>query len=155
MEQEERIEKRLEALERQTEPIKVTRIELDPGVIEERLAETNKLLRGIAQTQADHGERLDTLERGQQELKQELFAHSTTWLDTLQEHFHDVKAVLDEIGTKQADHSERFDEIKISMNDLKATIATKDDMTELKATQDEQGAKLDQILTLLQQESGE
>ncbi len=161
MEQEERFErieeqqkefvKRLEDIERQTEPIKVTRVEIDTGGIQERLAENNKLLRGIAQAQADHSERFDMLERSQQELMQELQAHSTAWLETLQENFDETKAVLIEIGTKQADHSERFDEVKVGVNDIKATMATKDEMAALKA---DHGAKLDMILQLLQQRSG-
>ena len=154
-EQQKEIVRRLDEIERtrgETEPIKINRIETDTGGILERLTETNKLMRGIGERQAGHGERLDTLSRGQQELRQELHTISNTWLDTLQENFDDVK-------TMQADHSERFDRVGHQISEVRqqsesrfdrieATMATKDDISGIKATQD-------LILQLLQQKPGE
>jgi len=154
-EQQKEIVRRLDEIERtrgETEPIKINRIEIDTGGILERLTETNKLMRGIGERQAGHGERLDTLSRGQQELRQELHTISNTWLDTLQENFDDVK-------TMQADHSERFDRVGHQISEVRqqsesrfdrieATMATKDDISGIKATQD-------LILQLLQQKPGE
>jgi arsenate reductase-like glutaredoxin family protein len=76
--------KRLEELERQTEPIKITRLEIDPGGMQELLVQANNRLERIIQTQTDRSEKLDTLTHGQQELKQELYTLSNNWLDTLQ-----------------------------------------------------------------------
>ncbi|HEX3643202.1 MAG TPA: hypothetical protein VHV10_18090 [Ktedonobacteraceae bacterium] len=105
-----------------------TRESLD--TIERKQNEAIRLLRGIRQTQADHGERFD-------ELKQELHTHSEVWLKSLQENFDQVKEALVEIRTTQGTHNERFD-----------AMATKDDIASIKATQD-------QILQLLQQKPPE
>ena len=67
-----------------TEPIRIDRLEIDRGGTQEMLKETNKKLKQIIQTQTDRSEKLDTLTRGQQELKQELYTLSNNWLDTLQ-----------------------------------------------------------------------
>jgi predicted transcriptional regulator len=55
--------------------------------------------------------RLDVLEQGQRELKQELKTVSDTWLETLQEHYND--------------HTARFEKIE-------STMATKDDLAKMK-----------------------
>jgi len=140
----EKIEQRLEKIEQQqTEPIKVTRIEIDTGGILEQLAEMNKLLSGIGERQADHGERFDRLAHVQQETK-EIHTISNVWLDALQENIGDIKA-------GQASHNERFDTVE------RAIGAVQSDVSSLKATQDDhsallkdQGQKLDLILHLLQ-----
>ncbi len=79
-------------------------------------------LHQIAQTQADHGERFDTLKV---ELKQELETHSKGWLQSLQENYTEHQS---DIQTLQGTQNERFDGVD---------------------------RKLDQILQLLQQKSGE
>ncbi len=101
-------------------------------------------------------------------LKQELHTISNTWLDTLQEHYTEHKQDISEVQTVQRGHSKYFEEHGKRL----AATATKEDISELKATVNEhgsvlkehssmlkehssmlkeQGAKLDQILALLKQ----
>ena len=77
-------------------------------------------------------------------LEQELSERSTTWLNTLQEHYTDHTARFDKIETVLSGHSKFFEEHGKRL----ATMATKDDITSIKATQE-------QILKLLQQKSGD
>jgi predicted nucleic acid-binding Zn-ribbon protein len=102
-EQFEELKKRIERLEQQTEPIKVTRIEIDTGDIRERLDR-------IERKQTDHSERFDILDRRQQELKQELkqelYTIAHTWLEALQENVGEIKA---EILTAQGTQNECFE----------------------------------------------
>ncbi len=132
------LEKRVEKLEQikgQTEPIKISRIEIDAGDMRERLdelerkqAEAINLLRGIREAQADHGEKFDTLAHVQQEskeeLRQEIYTISSTWLESLQENIYDIKMVQDAIKTTQADHSERFDRLDYQIKDVHAKLDT-------------------------------
>src|SRR5260370_6794688 len=108
--------KRLEELERQTEPIKITRLEIDAGGMQDLLVQANNRLERIIQTQADRSEKLHTLERGQQELKevllQEIHTLSKTWLDSLQENIDEIKAGMvrtradiSNIKATQSDHT--------------------------------------------------
>ena len=151
--------KRLEELERQTEPIKITRLEIDSGSMQELLVQANNRLERIIQTQTDRGEKLDTLERGQQELKQELYTLSHNWLDSLQENVDEIKdemagmrADISNIKATQSDHSAFLKEhgglLKEHGGLLKAT-ATKADISALKTTQDRQEALLQEILSRL------
>jgi chromosome segregation ATPase len=132
-EQFEELKRRVERLEQRTELIKVTRIEIDTGEVRERFDR-------IEQKQADHSERFDILDRRQQELKQELYAVSHTWLESLQENVDEIKA---EILTVQATQNERFDRIEASM-------ATKEDLSKLEARFDKLEAIQNEILALLQ-----
>lgn len=91
-------------------------------------------------------------------LKQELHTISSTWLDTLQEHYTEHKQDISEVQTVQRGHSKYFEEHGKRL----AATATKEDISELKATVNEQGsmlkeqgAKLDQILALLKQRPSE
>jgi chromosome segregation ATPase len=84
---------------------------------------------------ADVTTRLDTL-------KQELESHSEAWLKTLQEHYTEHKQDISDVKTVQSGHSKFFEEHGKRLSALKTT-------------QDEQDKKLDQILKLLQQKSGE
>ncbi|HEX3640537.1 MAG TPA: hypothetical protein VHV10_04550 [Ktedonobacteraceae bacterium] len=127
-----------------TEPIRIDHLEIDRGGTQELLKETNKKLDKIIQTQADRSESFDTLERSQQELKQELHTLSNNWLDSLQENVDEVKQ---EISGTRAD----ILALKESQADFRDTlIAVKEDITAIK---NEHGAKLDLILQLLQQKS--
>jgi chromosome segregation ATPase len=120
-EEQKEIKKRLTELERQTEPIKISRVELDMG---------------------DVRERFDTIERSIQASKEELTKEfdtvSKTWLDSLQEIFDELKVALVDVTMTQGSHNERFDHIETTMAtkddiaELKATIATKDDIASLK-----------------------
>jgi len=137
----EELKRRVEKLEQSGQQIQLLRTDVQ---------ETNMLLKRILPDVGTSREKLDALGRGQQELKQELHSHSEAWLNSLQESFEEVKSALVEIRTTQGSRNERFDRIE---SRLEAT-ATRDDITILKTTQDEQGAKLDQILQLLQQKPG-
>jgi len=117
----EKLEQEYAELKGQTEPIKVTRIEIDQGGMQELLVQANKQLERIIQTQADRSEKLDTLERSQQELKevllQEIHTISNTWLDSLQENVDEIKddmagtrADISNIKATQSDHSELLKE---------------------------------------------
>jgi chromosome segregation ATPase len=139
-EQFEELKRRVERLEQRTELIKVTRIEIDTGEVRERFDR-------IEQKQADHSERFDILDRRQQELKQELYAVSHTWLESLQENVDEIKA---EILTAQATQNERFDRIGMTMATKADMAAMETRMERIELAQAGQGAKLDQILALLQ-----
>ena len=127
----EELKRRVEKLEQSGQQIQLLRADVQ---------ETNILLKRILPDVGTSREKLDALGRGQQELKQELHSHSETWLKSLQENFDEVKSALVEIRTTQGTHNERFDH-----------LTTKEDLVALKT---EQGAKLDQILQLLQQKPG-
>ena len=69
-------------------------------------------------------------------IKQELKTVSDTWLDTLQEHYNEHHAYILALQESQAD--------------FRDTLKTaKDDITSIKATQDEQSQMLKQILNRL------
>lgn len=129
-----------------TEPIRIDRLEIDRGGTQEMLKETNKKLDQIIQTQAGRSGRFDALERGQQHLEQQLNAHSETWLNTLQENYTEHKQDITDIKTVQSGHSKFFeehgkrlaatatkDDVTTLRNEMKTTMATKDDIAELKA----------------------
>src|SRR6266571_1781136 len=82
--------------------------------------------------------RLDTLK---QEMTQELKTVSDTWLETMQEHYNEHHADIIALQESQAD-------LRDTLLEVKRTMATKDDITSIKATQE-------QILQLLQQKQGE
>ncbi len=82
--------------------------------------------------------RLDTLK---QEMTQELKTVSDTWLETMQEHYNEHHADILALQESQAD-------LRDTLLEVKRTMATKDDITSIKATQE-------QILQLLQQKQGE
>lgn len=130
-------EQRIRKLEQQTEPIKVTRIELDSSGVLEHMSQTNKLLKGMTEMLPDHGEKLDTLTRGQQEIKQDIKA------------IHDVF-----VGD--------FDRIETAMATKDDITRLETTTNALKTTQDEHGQLLSehsqmlkQILQLLQPKPGE
>lgn len=139
------LEQRIEQIEREMKRVRfaLDHIKLDTGAaresldtIEQRLSEALKLLRGIGQAQPDHSEKLDTLARRQQELKQEFYTVSNNWLESLQENVDDLKS---DIQTARGSHNERFDRIDTIM-------ATKEDVAVLRQ---EHGDLLRQILDRL------
>src|SRR2546429_9706460 len=99
------------------------RVQFDTGdaregldTVERRQAEALKQLRAIGQTQVDHDERLDTLARGQQELKQDLSAVFDGLVKHVQDEAHEIK-------TTQAGHSERFDMVERVLGTVQADIS--------------------------------
>jgi chromosome segregation ATPase len=129
------LQKRVEKLEQdyaelkgQTEPIKITRLEIDPGGMQELLVQANKRLERIIQTQTDRSEQFETLERGQQEIKQELLQEMHTishhWIDSLQGNVDHIKADISNIKATQSDQGEllkdygkRFDRLETTQSD--------------------------------------
>jgi hypothetical protein len=101
--------------------------------------------------------RLDELK---QDLTQELKTVSDAWLDTLQEHYTEhkdaisgVQQSVSEVQTVQRGHSKYFEEhgkrlSQMATKENLATMATKDDIRRIEATQE-------QILKLLQQKLSE
>jgi hypothetical protein len=69
-------------------------------------------LKTIAQTQADHGERFDSLKF---ELKQELETHSKTWLNALQGNYTEHQS---DIQTLQGTQNERFDGVDRKLDQI-------------------------------------
>jgi hypothetical protein len=122
-----------------TEPIRIDRLEIDRGGTQELLKETNKKLDKIIQTQTDRSERFDTLERGIQKLGQELNAHSENWLNTLQKDFDET---TQQIGGISAD-TLKIRESQADFRDKLVTMATKDDLSTLKSTQDQRFDKIE------------
>jgi len=120
----EELKKRVEKLEQQqTEPIKVTRIEIE---------QPRDLLQDISRKQ-DEQDRL-------------LVAHSRG-ISTLQTEMQGARADIMSIKATQSDHGELLMEHGKALAEIKATMATKEDIASIKATQDK-------ILQLLQR-SGE
>src|SRR5260370_24989051 len=127
------LDKRLREIEgRQTEPIKITRLEIDQGNVQELLVQANKRLEQIIQTQADRGKRLDTLENSQQALQQELHTLSNNWLDSLQENTDEIKQEI--VGARSDILALR--ESQADLRDTLKNTATKDDLTTV-ATKDD------------------
>jgi len=94
-----------------------------------------KRLRAIAEAQASHSEKLDTLDRGQQVIKQDIAAIHDAFVG-------DFERIEHSIGEVNATLSERFDTNE-------RTQAEHDQKL------DEQGTMLRQILQLLQQKPSE
>jgi carboxypeptidase C (cathepsin A) len=84
---------------------------------------------------------LNRLDELKQDLTQELTTVSETWLETMQENYGEHKADFLLLRESQADFRDTLLEVK-------RTMATKDDIAEIMATQE-------QILQLLQQKPGE
>jgi DNA repair exonuclease SbcCD ATPase subunit len=125
-----------------TEPIRIDHLEIDRGGTQELLRETNKKLEQIIQTQTDRSERLEALERGQQQLLQEIHNISHVWFESLQSNINEIK---------QETQGTRSDVLKIreSQADFKdklETMASKDDLAAIRA---EHGDMLRQILDRL------
>jgi LPS sulfotransferase NodH len=173
-------EERLEKLERtrgETEPIKISRIEIDTG----DTREMNSLLKHILSDMSTAREKLDTLDRGQQVIKQDIAAIHDVFVG-------DFERIEHSIGEVNATLSERFETneqavgaVQADVSNLNATLserfetneqavgAVQADVSNLKATQTEHGQKLDehgqkldeqgtmlrQVLQILQQKLGE
>ncbi|HWS82931.1 MAG TPA: hypothetical protein VN207_01585 [Ktedonobacteraceae bacterium] len=125
-----------------TEPIKITRLEIDQGGMNKRLdavqEDTNVLKIEMQGARAD----IRVVKANQSDLRGSLEEHGQRLvaIETKQDGHTEV---LGQIVNVSEGHTKRFDHID-------AAIATKDDVAALKATQAEQGAKLDLILQLLQ-----
>jgi archaellum component FlaC len=96
--------------------------------------------------------RASTLEAQVEELSSDTDEHFRALRQTMEGNFtelkQDIKQLADGIKASYVSIGDTF----IAMgNDIKASVATKEDLAALKASQDEQGAKLDLILQLLQQ----
>jgi hypothetical protein len=108
--------------EKQTEPLRIARVEIDSAGMQDLLKQNTMLLERLIHLQSAYDHKLDTLERNHHELKQELYTLSHGWLDALQENENH----------RQADHAN----VKATLSDHGETLkhmATKDDITALKA----------------------
>lgn len=110
-------EKRLIRVERQTEPIQITRLEIDSGSIHRRLDEIEENT-NVTKIQME-GVRGDLLQirESQADLR-----------DRLIEHSEDLKAIKD----KQDTHTEILGQIMNFSERIEGTMATKDDITSVK-----------------------
>lgn len=118
-----------------TEPIRIDRLEIDRGGTQELLRETNKKLEQIIQTQTDRSEKFDALERGQQELLQEIHNISHVWIDSLQGNVEIIKNTTDEIknaaqGSRLAFRESLADQ-RDALKRIEGTMATKEDLGKL------------------------
>jgi len=131
-EEHEELKERVKKLEQQTEPVKVTRIEIKQGDLERTLDNHTALL----QEQDGLLHKIYTMTGNQ-----------ATDIGVLKHEMQGARADITAIKATQSDHGEML-----------KTMATKDDVavlkgdiTSIKEIQTEQGQKLDQILQLLQQ----
>jgi chromosome segregation ATPase len=135
--------------EQQTEPIRVTRLEIDQGGIQDQL-------KSVIQTQVDHSEKLDTLDHHMKDTQADIKVVKANQSDlhgyldekfkSVDEKFKSVEAELDahreavfrQLITLSANHTKRFDQIDATMatKDDLTTMATKDDLTTM-ATKDD------------------
>jgi hypothetical protein len=119
-----------------TEPIKVTRLEIDSGSMHELLVQANNRLEQIIQTQTDRSERFDTLERGQQELKQDLHTLSDNWLDSLQENVDELKQDIAGVSADTLKIRESQGDFRDTLLEVKETMATKEDIKNMATKED-------------------
>jgi len=77
-------------------------------------------------------------------IRQELKTVSDTWLETMQEHYDEHKQDISDIKTVLSGHAKFFEEHGKRLAHIDTAMATKEDITSIKATQE-------QILQLLQQ----
>jgi chromosome segregation ATPase len=151
------LKRRVERLEQQTEPIKITRLEIEQGDLSKRLGSVQEdvtILRldvtalkvEMRDTRAD----ILKVRESQADLR-----------DTLKEHGQRLKSieqtqvthteVLEQIVNLSEDHTKRFDRIDENIAELRSTqTELRSTQTELRSAQTEQGRKLDLILKLLQ-----
>jgi hypothetical protein len=112
----EHLEEKVRKLEeQQTEPLKITRVEIDSAGMQDLLKQNNQLLERLLQSQAAYDYRLNAL-------TQELYTHSTSWLNTLQENENERRADHASVKATLSDHGEM----------LKHT-ASKDDLTAMES----------------------
>jgi chromosome segregation ATPase len=149
------IKRRLARVERYTEPIQITRLEIESGSIFRRLDEVQDNM-GVLKTQME-GVRGDVsiVKSNQGDLKEYLERQFKT-IEDKQDTHHDLIGQLIGVGEE---HTKSLTDIKERLATIETTMATKDDISALKgdfsalkATQTEQGAKLDQILELLKRQ---
>lgn len=162
-------DKRLSEVEsRQTEPIRIDRLEIDRGGTQDLLKEANKKLEQIIQAQTDRNEKFGTLQHGQQEIlkKQDeharlLLAHSKsasalqTDVGSLKTGMEGVKADVKAIRESQADFRDALGGQTKRLDRIEETMATKDDIATFKTDIVSMKATQDQILALLQQKPPE
>jgi chromosome segregation ATPase len=162
----EKIEERLEKLERtcgETEPIKVTRIEIDISDVRERFNRIDKRQADTERTLDNHTAFLKDVSSEQDvqsDLLQKIFimvSTQNTDIAVLKHEMQGARADITSIKATQSDHGELFKEHSQRFDRIEAAMATKEDLAALKTTQDEhggllrsQGEKLDLILQLLQ-----
>jgi chromosome segregation ATPase len=146
----EEIKRRLARIERQTEPIQITRLEIDAGGIYRKLDEIEENTNATKiQMEGVRGDFLQIRE-SQADLRDRLIEHSED-LKVIQEKQETHTELLGKLIGVGEGHTKRFDQIDESIAELKSTQAElKSTQAELKSAQAEQGAKLDLILKLLQ-----
>jgi chromosome segregation ATPase len=146
-----KIEERLNKIEQQTEPVKVTRIEIDQGSqLRQQIGQIEREQKGTNLTLDNHTEMLKELSK-QSDRHTQAFAKVSELLDVHTETISDLQADVKAIKATQIDHGEilrkhtkRFDRIEISMVELKSAQA------EQGKRMDTTDSKLDLILKLLQ-----
>jgi len=129
------IEERLSKIERYTEPIRITKMEIEAGSIFRQLDEVQ--------------EDTNILKIQMEGVRADISATRATQSDHtafLAEHRRQLK----EIEEKQEAHTEILGQLMNFGERIEAAMATKDDIARIEKTQAEQGQKLDLILKLLQ-----
>jgi tetrahydromethanopterin S-methyltransferase subunit G len=136
----EEIKRRLARIERYTEPIKITQLEIESGSIFRRLdeIEENTNITKI-QTEGVSGDLLQIRE-SQVDLRDKLVEHGQR---------------LESIEQKLEIHTEILGQIMNFGERIEGTMATKDDIARIEKTQTEQGDLLKLILAELRKPRGE
>jgi hypothetical protein len=137
-----RFEEELHKLrEQQTEPIRITRLEIDQSSMQRQL-------KSVIQTQADHSEKLDTLDRHMQDAQADIQVVKANQGDLrgyVEKRFNCIeetqeahKEVLGQLVNLGESHTKRFDQIEATMatkEDLKS-MATKEDLKSMATKED-------------------
>lgn len=124
------IEKRLIRVERQTEPIHITRLEIDSGSIFRRLDEIEENTNVTKIQMEGVSGNLLQIRESQADLR-----------DRLIEHSEDLKIIKENQDT----HTEILGQLMNFGERIEATMATKDGISALKATQDEHSERFDRL----------
>jgi chromosome segregation ATPase len=129
-----RLEQRVDRVEQLTEPIKVTRIELDPGRIQTRLD--------------NHAEMMKEQDKFLTDIYTNV-GHMKGDIATLKTDMSKVQADIIAIKDSQADFRDRQKEHGERLTRVETTMATKDDIKRIEMAQAEQGKMLREILALV------
>lgn len=120
-EEHEELKKRVEKLEQQTEPIKITRLEIDTGTVREEMKGARADIVSIKATQSDHSA---------------FHIEHTECLKEIEDKQETHTELLGQLITIGESHTERFDRIEVNMATKEDVAALKEDIASIKTTQE-------------------
>ncbi|HEY4034779.1 MAG TPA: hypothetical protein VGL94_12535 [Ktedonobacteraceae bacterium] len=134
-----------------TEPITIPRIELDPGGIQNRLDNHAEILKDISKKYDEQEQQLTLIYTDIGHMKTDVGVLKGS-VNALKTDVEDVKADVKSIKATQSDHGEQFKEHSERLIRIEArleTMATRDDVRKIEATQERQEQLMQAILSRL------